>query len=104
MNMKIENFKTATFEQDVLQSSAPVLIDFWAPWCTHCRVLNPMLEVFARENGQIRIGKVNIDEEQDLAKKFGIMSIPTVLYIKDGAVKEKKVAPQELEDLEDMIS
>ena len=45
--MKIENFKTATFEQDVLQSSAPVLIDFWAPWCTHCRVLNPMLEVFA---------------------------------------------------------
>ena len=102
--MKIETFKTNTFQEDVLQSSTPVLVDFWAPWCTHCRVLSPMLEVFAKTTDNIRIGKVNIDEEPELAKQFGIMSIPTVLYIKDGVVKEKKTAPQDLEELEDMIS
>lgn len=63
-----------------------------------------MLEVFAKTADNIRIGKVNIDEEPELAKQFGIMSIPTVLYIKDGVVKEKKTAPQDLEELEDMIS
>lgn len=101
--MKIENFNTNSFDQEVLNSSIPVLVDFWAPWCTHCRVLNPLLAEFAENAENIRIGKVNIDEEPELAKKFGIMSIPTVLYIKDGTVMDKKTAPQELEDLENMI-
>lgn len=101
--MKIETFRTKTFQQDVLESPIPVLIDFWAPWCTHCRVLNPLLAEFAEDAENIRIGKVNIDEEPELAKQFGIMSIPTVLYIKNGNVIDKKTAPQEIEDLEDMV-
>lgn len=100
----IENFKTNNFQQEVLNSQEPVLVDFWAPWCSHCRVLNPILEEFAQEAEGVRIGKVNIDEEPELAKQYGIMSIPTVLYIKDGSVVEKKVAPQDPEELEDMIS
>lgn len=100
----IENFKTNNFQQEVLNSQEPVLVDFWAPWCSHCRVLNPILEEFAQEAEGVRIGKVNIDDEPELAKQYGIMSIPTVLYIKDGSVVEKKVAPQDPEELEDMIS
>lgn len=100
----IESFRTNTFEQDVLASQEPVLVDFWAPWCVHCRVLNPLLEEFAADNGDVRIGKVNIDEEPELAKKFGIMSIPTVICIKDGKVTDKKIAPQDTEDLEELLS
>lgn len=100
----IETFKTNTFQQEVLNSSEPVLVDFWAPWCSHCRVLNPVLEEFAQDAAGVRIGKVNVDEEPELAKQYGIMSIPTVLYIKDGNVVEKKIAPKEPEELEDMIS
>lgn len=99
----IENFKTETFDKEVLQSHQPVLVDFWAPWCVHCRVLNPVLEEFAETAKDIRIGKVNIDEEPKLAEQYQIKSIPTVLLIKDGAVSAKKTAPQDPEELEDML-
>ena len=80
---------TQTFEADVLQASltTPVLVDFWAPWCEPCKTLGPMLEKLAAEyNGAFRLGKVDVDQQQELAGMFGIKSIPTVVMVKDGQV------------------
>jgi putative thioredoxin len=80
---------TQTFEADVLQASltTPVLVDFWAPWCEPCKTLGPMLEKLAAEyNGAFRLGKVDVDQQQELAGMFGIRSVPTVVLVKDGQV------------------
>lgn len=95
----IETFQTDTFQQEVLSSELPVLVDFWAPWCSHCRTLEPLLEEFAENARDIRVGKVNIDEEPELAERYNIRSIPTVLLIRDGAVEGRKTAPQDIEEL-----
>ena len=77
------------FQEEVLNSEKPVLLDFWAPWCGPCRMVLPLVEQIAEERDDIKVGKINVDEENELASRFGIMSIPTLLVIKDGQVVNK---------------
>ena len=77
------------FEKDVLNSAEPVVVDFWASWCAPCKMLAPEIAELAAEG--IKVGKVNVDEEGELAMKYGIMSIPTVILFKDGKIEKKTV-------------
>lgn len=88
-----------TFEKEVLESKGTVLVDFWATWCGPCQALGPIVSEIAEERKDIKVGKVNVDEEQSLAKKYKVMSIPTVLIFKDGNVVERSVGLKDKADL-----
>ncbi len=79
------------FENEVLNSDKPVLIDFWAAWCGPCRMLSPVVDEIAEENDNVKVGKVNVDEQLELAAQFGIQSIPTLLFFKDGKQIDRSV-------------
>lgn len=92
------------FESEVLRSDIPVLVDFFATWCGPCRMIAPFIEEIAVENaGKIKVGKVNVDEEDELAAKFGITSIPTVIVFKNGEIHKKAVGYRSKKELEDML-
>lgn len=91
------------FDSLVLNSDRPVLLDFWAEWCGPCRMLTPVVHELAEENPQILVGKVNVDEEMDLARQFGISSIPTVIAFRNGAVVAQSVGVQPKEKLLAMV-
>jgi thioredoxin 1 len=85
-------FTDANFETEVLKSPVPVLVDFWAEWCQPCRMLGPTIEQIAEESkGKAKVGKINIDHHQNVAMKFGIQSIPTILLFKQGQMVKKWV-------------
>ncbi len=84
--MAAVNIDLKNFREEILLSDKPVLLDFWAPWCGPCRMVVPMVEAIADERPDIKVGKVNIDEQFELAREFGIMSIPTLVVMKDGKV------------------
>ena len=82
------------FENEVLRSDKPVLVDFWAAWCGPCRMLSPVVDEVAEENPGIKVGKVNVDEQGQLAMQFGIMSIPTLIVFKGGKIAAQTVGVQ----------
>ena len=93
-----------SFENEVLHSDIPVIVDFWASWCGPCRMVAPIIEELAREySGKAKVGKVNVDEEAELAVKYGIVSIQTVLIFKNGEVMEKLVGAQSQDEYEDAV-
>lgn len=84
--MSVININRNNFQNEVTNSDKPVLLDFWAPWCGPCRMVGPILEEIAGERSDIKVGKINVDEQQELASQFRIMSIPTLVVIKDGKI------------------
>ena len=90
----------ANFEEEVLNSPIPVVIDFWATWCGPCRMIAPVIEEIAEEYASVvKVGKVNVDEEPELASQFGIISIPTVVLVKDRQISAKSVGYRTKEQL-----
>lgn len=84
--MNAVNINKSNFSEEVIHSDRPVLLDFWAPWCGPCRMVSPILEEIAQERNDIKVGKVNVDEQPELASQFGVMSIPTMVVMKNGKV------------------
>ena len=84
--MSAINLNNSNFQNEVINSDKPVLLDFWAPWCGPCRMVVPIVEEIARERSDIKVGKINVDEQPELAARFGVMSIPTLVVIKEGKI------------------
>lgn len=91
------------FEKEVLKSDKPVLVDFWATWCGPCMMIAPILEEVAEENDHIKVGKINVDEQAELARQFGIVSIPTLILFKDGKEVKKEIGLLSKAEIEQLI-
>ena len=89
--MSVQTITRENFDQLVLQSAKPVPVDFWAPWCGPCRMVSPIVDEIAEERDDIVVGKVNVDEQPELAMQFGVMSIPALLVFKDGKLANQAV-------------
>jgi thioredoxin 1 len=93
------------FEEDVIKSPVPVLIDFWAAWCVPCKMIAPTLDELAKEfDGKMKVGKLNVDENRNTANTYGIRGIPSLLLFKNGEVKEQMVGVHSKQEISDMIS
>ncbi len=102
--MNIVELNNNNFEQEVLKSQIPVLIDFWATWCGPCRMMAPVVDAIAKEkDGEVKVCKVNIDENQALAEKYGVMSIPTFVIIKNGSETGRTIGVQSKEEIMKLI-
>jgi len=97
---KVMQFEAGNFQAEVINSDVPVLVDFWAPWCGPCKMIGPVIEELAADyDGKVKIGKVNVDDNQQLAGQFGIRGIPTVMLFKNGQAVDSFVGLQQKGDL-----
>ena len=101
--MSIMNITKENYEALVQRSTVPVLLDFWAPWCGPCRMVAPIVEEIANQRTDILVGKINVDEEMELATRFGIVSIPTIVAIKAGQVTGKIIGYRPKEEIEALL-
>ena len=89
--MSAINIDQNNIQSEVMNSDKPVLLDFWAPWCGPCRMVVPIVEEIARERNDIKVGKVNVDEQPELASRFGVVSIPTLVVMKNGKIVDQAI-------------
>jgi len=101
--MSVINITKANFNDEVINSDKPVLLDFWASWCGPCRMIAPTVEEIAAERGDIKVGKINVDDEPELASKFGVMSIPTLVVMKDGQIANQAVGARPKAQIEALL-
>lgn len=99
----VTNVTTRNFDEEVLKSEKPVLVDFWATWCGPCRMVSPLVDELSEEHSEYKFCKVNVDDEEALAIKFGIMSIPTLIVFKNGEQKAKQVGALPKEAILDLV-
>ena len=101
--MSYVNITKANFTELVLKNEKPVLLDFWAPWCGPCRMVAPIVEAIAEEREDVLVGKVNVDEEMELAMEFGVSSIPTLVVMKGGRIAAKSIGYKPRADIEKLL-
>ena len=101
--MAVITLTAENFEQEVLKSDIPVLVDFWAPWCMPCRMLSPVIDDIAKDATTFKVGKINVDEQGELAQQYGIMSIPTLIIFRDGKVSNQTMGVQPKQAILEML-
>ena len=99
LTLTAENFKS-----EVLESDLPVLVDFWAPWCGPCRMVSPLVDEIADEIDYAKVGKVNVDEQSELAAQYGVMSIPTLIVFKNGRIAQQAVGARDKNGIRALLS
>ena len=105
MNIPMKELNKMTFAAEVLDNANPVLVDFWAPWCGPCRMMGPVLEELAGEyEGKVEFCKVNVDDEGELAEKYGVVSIPSIMLFKNGEVVNRSVGAVPKAKIAEMLS